>query len=88
MDQVSVTLTEDQQRALDQAKIRTRVEDEQYLRAHPEIKHMTTAFLKDMMKQQPTDVQGFAGDWFVNGLEEKIAKEAALADHVCRLMND
>lgn len=42
----SAILSPEQQKRLDEAKIKTRIEDEKYLRSHPEIKLMLSAFTK------------------------------------------
>eukprot|EP00040_Diaphanoeca_grandis_P041277 m.262739 g.262739 ORF g.262739 m.262739 type:complete len:98 (+) comp46851_c0_seq1:204-497(+) len=69
-------LTDEQQSVLNGVKIDTRFEDEAYLRAHPEIKLMVSAFTKSVLDNLPSDVKAFAGEYFTDGkLSEKVETE-------------
>eukprot|EP00041_Stephanoeca_diplocostata_P028012 m.782290 g.782290 ORF g.782290 m.782290 type:complete len:106 (+) comp23290_c0_seq7:47-364(+) len=68
-------LSTEQQKKLDDAKIQARIDDEKYLRSHPEIKLMMSAFTKEVLRHQPDDIKGFAKNFFTDNLHEKISAE-------------
>ncbi|XP_061426664.1 RIIa domain-containing protein 1 [Lethenteron reissneri] len=57
-------LSERQQRQLETLKVRTRIEDERYLRSHSEIRILLMAFLKEVFLKKPEDVREFAAEFF------------------------
>ncbi|CAH8507418.1 unnamed protein product [Schistosoma turkestanicum] len=50
-------LSNAQQAATNKLKTETRLNNELYLRKHPEIKYMITAFLRDILTKQPEDAR-------------------------------
>ena len=46
-------------------QIRLRIENEKYLRAHPEIKQIIQYFIKETLVTQPEDIEKFAIGEFV-----------------------
>nr|CAH8851468.1 unnamed protein product [Trichobilharzia regenti] len=57
-------LSNAQQGATNKLKTQTRLSNEQYLRQHPEVKYMVTAFLRDILTKQPENArEHFAGKW-------------------------
>ncbi|XP_053182957.1 RIIa domain-containing protein 1 [Scomber japonicus] len=59
-------LSAEQQEKLRQFKIKTRVENEKYLRSHPEVEVLIGDFLRDVLLKRPTDIREFAADHFTN----------------------
>ncbi|KAL3060199.1 hypothetical protein OYC64_014720 [Pagothenia borchgrevinki] len=59
-------LTADQQEKLRQFKIKTRINNEKYLRSHPEVEVLIGDFLRDVLLKRPADIQDFAADHFTN----------------------
>ncbi|KAL7875158.1 hypothetical protein SRHO_G00061280 [Serrasalmus rhombeus] len=57
-------LSPEQQENLRQFKIKTRMANEMYLRAHPEVEMLTSDFLRDVFLKRPTDIRQFAADYF------------------------
>ncbi|CAG11885.1 unnamed protein product [Tetraodon nigroviridis] len=57
-------LTSEQQDKLRQFKIKTRIDNERYLRSHPEVEIMISDFLRDVLLKRPTDIRRFAADHF------------------------
>ncbi|MCJ8728995.1 hypothetical protein PDJAM_G00009540 [Pangasius djambal] len=57
-------LSPEQQEQLRQFKIKTRIANEMYLRAHPEVEMLLSDFLRDVFVKRPTDIHGFAADHF------------------------
>ncbi|XP_060776470.1 RIIa domain-containing protein 1-like [Neoarius graeffei] len=57
-------LSHEQQEELRQFKIKTRIANELYLRAHPEVEILLGDFLRDVFLKRPTDVREFAADHF------------------------
>eukprot|EP00049_Salpingoeca_infusionum_P011583 m.202162 g.202162 ORF g.202162 m.202162 type:complete len:78 (-) comp14976_c0_seq20:2373-2606(-) len=60
----SSVLSAEQQKRLDDKKIETRIENERYLRNHPEIQSMVNDFVKAVLMQRPDSVETFAADYF------------------------
>ncbi|KAI8591218.1 hypothetical protein BDZ88DRAFT_505533 [Geranomyces variabilis] len=52
------------QQKLNIDKVQLRVENEHYLRAHPEIRHILDFFVNEVLVQQPTNLQEFAAGLF------------------------
>ncbi|XP_034084218.1 RIIa domain-containing protein 1 [Gymnodraco acuticeps] len=59
-------LTADQQEKLRQFKIKTRINNEKYLRSHPEMEVLIGDFLRDVLLKRPADIRDFAADHFTN----------------------
>jgi len=59
-------LSSDQQQKLNVFKVRTRVENEKYLREHPELECLLTSFLREVVRHKPENVRDFAADFFTN----------------------
>mmetsp|Transcript_41812 Transcript_41812/g.121162 ORF Transcript_41812/g.121162 Transcript_41812/m.121162 type:complete len:101 (+) Transcript_41812:88-390(+) len=63
-DGANGTLTEEQQEALDEAKIQINMENERYLQTHPEIRDMIGVFVHQVLEYKPDNILRFAGDFF------------------------
>ncbi|XP_026172390.1 RIIa domain-containing protein 1 [Mastacembelus armatus] len=59
-------LSAEQQEKLRQFKIKTRIENEKYLRSHPEVEILISDFLRDVLLQRPGDIREFAAVHFTN----------------------
>ncbi|XP_030605022.1 RIIa domain-containing protein 1 [Archocentrus centrarchus] len=59
-------LNAEQQEKLRQFKIKTRIDNEKYLRSHPEVELLIGDFLRDVLLKRPTDIHEFAADHFTN----------------------
>lgn len=59
----NVLLPEQQQR-LNNTKVQLNMQNEHYLRAHPEIQSMVSVFVHQVLEQKPDDILSFAGDFF------------------------
>ncbi|XP_008429907.1 RIIa domain-containing protein 1 [Poecilia reticulata] len=57
-------LTTEQQEKLRQFKIQTRINNETYLRAHPEVDEIIGDFLRHLLVKKPSDIREFAADHF------------------------
>ncbi|XP_038833393.1 RIIa domain-containing protein 1-like [Salvelinus namaycush] len=55
-----------QQQKLRQFKINTRINNEKYLREHPETEVLISDFLRDVFLKRPTDIREYAADYFTN----------------------
>uniref|UniRef100_A0A3B4FA22 RIIa domain-containing protein n=1 Tax=Pundamilia nyererei TaxID=303518 RepID=A0A3B4FA22_9CICH len=53
-------LNAEQQEKLRQFKIKTRIDNERYLRSHPEVDVLIGDFLRDVLQKQPADIREFA----------------------------
>ncbi|KXJ27218.1 RIIa domain-containing protein 1 [Exaiptasia diaphana] len=62
----SGALTPEQQLQLNQFKITTRIDNEKYLRDHPEVSYLLAGFLGNVFKQRPDNVREFAAKYFSN----------------------
>ncbi|PAA53317.1 hypothetical protein BOX15_Mlig028497g2 [Macrostomum lignano] len=70
-------LSEDQQRQLNEVKIKKRLANEAYLRAHPEIDCLISGFLQEAFIRKPANVREFAAEYFTDSaLPDRV--EAAL----------
>ncbi|KAG5445523.1 RIIa domain-containing protein 1 [Clonorchis sinensis] len=58
-------LRNDQQAATNRLKTETRINNEKYLREHPEIQFMISAFLRDLLLKQPEDPRKHFTDFFI-----------------------
>ncbi|KAK6326446.1 hypothetical protein J4Q44_G00020910 [Coregonus suidteri] len=47
-------------------KIETRINNEKYLREHPEVEALISDFLRDVFLKRPTDIREFAADYFTD----------------------
>jgi len=56
----------DQQQKLNAFKIKTRIDNEKYLREHPELECLLGSFLRDVVRHRPENVRDFAADYFTN----------------------
>ncbi|XP_033837427.1 RIIa domain-containing protein 1 [Periophthalmus magnuspinnatus] len=59
-------LSAEQQEKLNQFKIKTRIDNENYLRSHPEIELLVGDFIRNVLLQRPVDVRDFAAEHFTN----------------------
>ncbi|XP_062254338.1 RIIa domain-containing protein 1 [Platichthys flesus] len=59
-------LSPEQQEKLRQFKIKARIENEKYLRSHPELEVLVGDFLRDVLLKRPADIRQFAADHFNN----------------------
>ncbi|CAJ1062259.1 RIIa domain-containing protein 1 [Xyrichtys novacula] len=59
-------LSAEQQEKLREFKIKTRIDNERYLRSHPEVEILIGNFLRDVLLERPTDIQEFAAEHFTN----------------------
>merc|ERR1712087_102315 len=59
-------LSEKQQEELNKFKIKTRLENEKYLRAHPEVECIVAGFLGETLQKRPDDIREFAAEYFTN----------------------
>jgi len=57
-------LIDKQQERLNQKKISLRIENEKYLRNHPEIPILIKDFLKEVYTSKPNDIREFAAKYF------------------------
>lgn len=62
----TTALTVEQQRALDGHKIKTRIENELYLRKHPEISVILSSFVSDVLLKKPEKVREHAASFFAD----------------------
>ncbi|CEM20089.1 unnamed protein product [Vitrella brassicaformis CCMP3155] len=58
------TLTRPQQEQLDKDKVRMHMQNERYLRAHPELKHLIGTFVQQTLEYKPDNLLEFAGRFF------------------------
>ena len=57
-------LSEEQQVRLNQAKVELRLENERYIRAHPELRQLFKHFMAVVLEEKPDNVQEFAANFF------------------------
>jgi len=57
-------LSEEQQKKLNQFKMQTRLENEKYLRGHPEVECLLAGFLRNVLIERPDNVREFAAGHF------------------------
>lgn len=53
-----------QVRLLDNKKVQYRVNNELYLRKHPELQNMISVFLFKVLEEKPKDILAYAGKYF------------------------
>ena len=67
------TLSEEQQQRLNETKVSLRLENEKYLRAHPELRLLFATFISEALKAKPSNPQEFAAEFFTqDGLKERV----------------
>ncbi|XP_045156364.1 RIIa domain-containing protein 1-like [Mercenaria mercenaria] len=59
-------LSKEQQEKLNKYKIKTRIENERYLREHPEVECLISGFLQDVLTRRPENIREFAADHFTD----------------------
>ncbi|XP_029359283.1 RIIa domain-containing protein 1 [Echeneis naucrates] len=59
-------LSPEQQEKLHQFKVQTRIDNERYLRSHPEVDQLIGDFLRNVLVKRPADIREFAADHFTN----------------------
>lgn len=67
-------LTEAQLQDLQASKVKLRVNNEKYLRAHPELALLIRTFVKSVLVHEPESIAVFAHDFFTRN-EKDIQKE-------------
>ena len=68
-----MSLSEAQTEALNKAKVALRLENEKYLRQHPELRGMISLFMAKVLEGKPEDVQQYAAEFFTQeDLEPKV----------------
>ena len=66
-------------------QIQMRLENEKYLRAHPELKMMMNRFLRDVLEKEPRDVTSFAAAFFTDpALRRKVIPDSVLDEAVSK----
>ena len=69
-------LTPDQQASLNRSKVSLRQSSELYLRSHPELKHLVSHFMSQLLLSKPDDTVRFATKYFTDrNLREIIRKD-------------
>ncbi|XP_013390259.1 RIIa domain-containing protein 1 [Lingula anatina] len=69
-------LSPEQQEKLNRFKIQTRLENEKYLRNHPEVECLLTGFLGDILRKRPNNVREFASSYFTDpDLPDKVVNQ-------------
>lgn len=48
------------------SQIKLRMDNERYLRSHPEIQHLIHEFTKSTLQMRPDDIQKFAAEFFAD----------------------
>ncbi|KAK7886809.1 hypothetical protein WMY93_026430 [Mugilogobius chulae] len=56
----------EQQENLKQFRLKTRIDNENYLSSHPEVELLIGDFLRDVLLQRPVDIRNFAAEHFSN----------------------
>jgi hypothetical protein len=59
-------LSAEQQDKLNEKKVVLRLENEQYLREHPELKQLLNRFFLRALADRPDNVEQFAARWFTS----------------------
>jgi len=71
-------LSDDQQVKLTTFKIRQRLQNEEYIRKHPEMQFLIHGFMRELLLKKPEDVRQFAADHFLHPeLPMKIKEQVA-----------
>jgi len=73
----AAVLTPEQQEMLNEKKVMLRLENEQYLRDHPELKRMLNQFFLKVLNERPDNVESFAAKYFTNAAsyEQEAARQ-------------
>ncbi|KAK2844586.1 hypothetical protein Q5P01_011245 [Channa striata] len=76
-------LSREQQEKLRQFKIKTRIDNEKYLKSHPEVDVLIGDFLRDVLLKRPANIYEFAADHFTDpNLHATIASKMEGNSHV------
>ncbi|XP_033749626.1 RIIa domain-containing protein 1-like [Pecten maximus] len=59
-------LSQEQQDKLNKFKTQTRLENEKYLRNHPEVECLIAGFLGDVLRNRPDNIKDFAAGYFTD----------------------
>eukprot|EP00112_Aurelia_sp_Birch-Aquarium-sp1_P010821 Seg2298.9 transcript_id=Seg2298.9/GoldUCD/mRNA.D3Y31 product="RIIa domain-containing protein 1" protein_id=Seg2298.9/GoldUCD/D3Y31 len=59
-------LTAEQQRKLNEFKIKTRIGNEKYIRNHPEVGCLLSCFISDVLTQRPENIREYSASYFTN----------------------
>lgn len=57
-------LSEEQQVRLNEKKVELRLDNERYLRKHPELRQLFKHFMAQVLEEKPANVQEFAAHFF------------------------
>nr|XP_033780630.1 RIIa domain-containing protein 1 [Geotrypetes seraphini] len=69
-------LNQDQGEKLREQQIKGRIENEKYLRSHPEVELLLTGFIREVLLNRPHNICEFAADHFTDpDLSEKIQEK-------------
>ncbi|XP_029437725.1 RIIa domain-containing protein 1 [Rhinatrema bivittatum] len=69
-------LSSEQGDRLRELQIKSRVENEKYLRSHPEVELLLTGFIREVLLKRPENICEFAADHFTDpDLSEKIQEK-------------
>uniref|UniRef100_H2Z4X3 RIIa domain-containing protein n=1 Tax=Ciona savignyi TaxID=51511 RepID=H2Z4X3_CIOSA len=73
-------LSDEQQATLSNFKIKTRMQNEDYLRLHPEVDVLISGFLRELLLRRPNHVREFAAAYFTNpdlpaAVKEKVSQQ-------------
>jgi len=60
----SMSLSEEQAEALRERKVAMRLENEMYIRSHPELRDVTKGFITSVLKHRPEEIMPFAAKYF------------------------
>ncbi|XP_068107571.1 RIIa domain-containing protein 1 [Hyperolius riggenbachi] len=72
-------LNTEQEEQLRAWRIQTRVSNEAYLRRHPEIRQLLSAFIREVLMRRPDNMREFAAEYFTDsGLSERIQGKMGL----------
>ncbi|CAK4075274.1 unnamed protein product [Aphanomyces euteiches] len=63
-------LSDEQIAALNQAKVGIRIENEKYIRAHPELDGIMRALIRGVLKDRPSNVTAYAYHFFQRDMAE------------------
>merc|ERR1711893_120597 len=59
-------LSKEQQEKLNKFKVKTRTENEKFMRKHPEVECLISGFLRQLLINQPDNIREFAAEHFTN----------------------
>ena len=77
MEQEYAILSQEQQDALNQKKVQMRLENEKYLRKHPELKQLVSCFMRKLLQDRPSNPVLYAGAFFTKpGLKQEVLSES------------